>query len=158
MHDDRTTRGMVEAARRHRADAAAPIKLDEVVARRPEIDLARDDAARGVLALGEGVDGVQLDLVQSDRDGRPAVRRWRSLAATEGQPGAFDDTVAVMRTMENVGAADESGDEFARRTLVDVLRTARLLDAPAIHHDDAVGGGHRLDLVMRDVERGVFVL
>ena len=54
-------------------------------------------------------------------------------------------------------AADEAGDELRARPLVDVLRRAELLDPAAVHHRDEVGGGHRLGLVVGDVDRGVAV-
>src|SRR5260370_914180 len=75
------------------------------------------------------------------------VRRRENWASMRAVAGGVD-----------VGDADESGDELALRPLVDVLGAAGLLDPSAIHHHDAVGGGHRLDLVVGDVERGVFVL
>ncbi len=41
------------------------------------------------------------------------------------------------------------------RTLVDVFGRSDLLDAPGVHDDDAIGHGHRLDLVVRDIDRRV---
>ncbi len=38
--------------------------------------------------------------------------------------------------------------------MIEVLRPADLLDAAAIHHHDAIGKRHRLDLVMGDIDRG----
>ena len=49
---------------------------------------------------------------------------------------------------------DEAGDEQVRRALVEFQRRAVLLDTARIEHDDLVGHRHRLDLVMRDVDRG----
>src|SRR6516225_9000830 len=60
--------------------------------------------------------------------------------------------------LDDVARADETGDEFRARTLVDVLGRARLLDLARVHHRDNVGGGHRFRLVMGDVDRGVAVL
>ena len=52
------------------------------------------------------------------------------------------------------GRADEAGDEHAGRAVVDVHRRADLLGDAGIHDDQPVGQGHRLDLVVGDVERG----
>ncbi len=41
------------------------------------------------------------------------------------------------------------------RPVVDVLGRAGLLDLARVHHTDDVGGGHRLGLVVGDVDRGV---
>ena len=40
------------------------------------------------------------------------------------------------------------------RAPVDFERPADLLDPPGIHHHDAVGHGHRLGLVVGDVDEG----
>ncbi len=50
--------------------------------------------------------------------------------------------------------ADEAGDETCRRVVVQLVRRANLLDHAVAHHDDAVGERHRLDLVVRHVDRG----
>src|SRR5258708_2274382 len=50
--------------------------------------------------------------------------------------------------------ADEAGDERVRRMIVEVERVAGLLDHAVAHHHDLVGHGHRLDLIVRDVDRG----
>ena len=52
-------------------------------------------------------------------------------------------------------AADEAGDEAVDRVVVEVERRADLLDAAAVQHHDLVGHGHRLDLVVGDVDHGV---
>ena len=50
--------------------------------------------------------------------------------------------------------ADEARDEGRGRPVVDVLGRADLLDAAMVQDDDAVRQRHRLDLVVRDVDRG----
>ena len=50
--------------------------------------------------------------------------------------------------------ADELGDELVRRPVVQLQRRADLLDHAVAQHHDAVGQRHRLDLVVRDVDRG----
>ena len=53
-----------------------------------------------------------------------------------------------------VGVAHEAGDERVARLLVELARRAFLRDHRPVHHDDAVGDGHRLGLVVRDVDDG----
>ena len=50
--------------------------------------------------------------------------------------------------------ADEGRDEARLRPAVDLRGHADLLDAAGIHDDEGVGQRHRLDLVVRDVDRG----
>ena len=51
------------------------------------------------------------------------------------------------------GRADELGDEQVGRLVVELLRRVDLLQEPVAHHGDAVAERHRLDLVVRDVDR-----
>ena len=46
------------------------------------------------------------------------------------------------------------GDELIGRLVVEIERRADLLDDAVMHHDDLVGHGHGLDLVVGDVDRG----
>ena len=48
--------------------------------------------------------------------------------------------------------ADEAGDERRRRVAVELHRRADLLDVTLVQHHDLVGHGHRLDLVVGDVD------
>ena len=50
------------------------------------------------------------------------------------------------------GRADEAGDEQVVRRLVELQRRADLLDVAGVQHDDLVGHGHGLDLVVGDVD------
>ena len=52
------------------------------------------------------------------------------------------------------GRADEAGDELVHRLVVEHLRRVHLLQVAGAHHGDAVAHRHRLDLVVRDVDRG----
>ncbi len=78
-------------------------------------------------------------------------------AVGKGQRGSTDLHVAVrcvsarQPAANTVGVAHESGDESVARLFVEFARGAFLRDTPLVHHDDAVGHGHRLRLVMRDV-------
>ncbi len=58
------------------------------------------------------------------------------------------------RGVDDVGGADEIGDEAAHRPAVYRIRVADLLDASFVHDHDAVGDGERLRLVVRHVKRG----
>ena len=49
--------------------------------------------------------------------------------------------------------ADEARDEGVGRIVVEVERSAGLLDDSVVHHDDLVGHRHRFDLVMCHVDR-----
>src|SRR5690242_6563149 len=62
--------------------------------------------------------------------------------------------VAPLRQQIHRGRADEARDILVRRIVVELERRTGLLDAARVHHHDLVGHGHRLDLVVRDVDRG----
>ena len=62
------------------------------------------------------------------------------------------DRLAVC--LKEIHAADELGDEAARRLLVDLRRPADLLDTARVHHGDAIRHDERLALVVRDEHRG----
>ena len=47
-----------------------------------------------------------------------------------------------------IGQADERGHIFGGGTLVEVLRSGDLLDAPVVHDADAIGHGERLLLIV----------
>src|SRR6266536_469571 len=59
-----------------------------------------------------------------------------------------DELAAKLRRL-----ADEREHELVRRPLVQVLRSADLLDASVVHEHDVVGDLHRLLLVVRDEHR-----
>src|SRR5438093_6855973 len=56
--------------------------------------------------------------------------------------------------VEQIGAADEAGDERVRRGVVDLLRRAGLHEAAVAQKNDAVGERERLVLIVSDEERG----
>ena len=56
--------------------------------------------------------------------------------------------------MQQVGLAQEIGDEGGCRRVVDFGGRADLLDNACIHDDDLVGHGQRFFLVVRDEDRG----
>ncbi len=49
--------------------------------------------------------------------------------------------------------ADEARDKNVVGIVVDFIRRAELLDLALVHDGDAVGQRHRLDLVMRHIDR-----
>ena len=60
----------------------------------------------------------------------------------------------AVAVVEQVFEAHEVGDETRRRRIEDGFRRGQLLDAPAVHDDDAVGQSQRFFLVMRHVQHG----
>ena len=63
-------------------------------------------------------------------------------------------STALDLAVEDVGLADEVGDEGVGRRVVEFARRAVLRDHRIVHDDDAVGDGQRLFLVVRDVDHG----
>jgi hypothetical protein len=55
---------------------------------------------------------------------------------------------------DQVGLADEVGDETRSRGAVNLAAGAHLFDASGIHHHDTVGDGHRFFLVVGDENEG----
>ncbi len=68
------------------------------------------------------------------------------------------DMISVARgALDHIAGADEARHEFRLRPVIDILGRTELIDFSGIHHRDQVGGGHRLGLVVGDVDRGVTV-
>ena len=67
---------------------------------------------------------------------------------------ANSTTPAAARALENVGLADEGGDEARARARIDLLRVALLHQLARLHDRDAVGERQRLALVVRDEDEG----
>jgi hypothetical protein len=63
------------------------------------------------------------------------------------RPGVATQEIHRRRT-------DETADELRRRALVYLGRCADLLSAAGVHHDHALGQGHRFDLVVGDIDAG----
>ena len=62
--------------------------------------------------------------------------------------------MSVAGAFDEIGAADEAGDEPRLRPVVERVRIVDLLDAALVHHGDAVRRDHRFGLVVRDVDGG----
>ena len=98
----------------------------------------------------------------------PSTTGWPSLAtgaAATGSASRSDLKIAVApspyRALQEIHRrrADEAGDEQVVRTVVQIERRADLLDDAVVHDDDLVGHGHRLDLVVGDIDgRGLQAL
>src|SRR5882672_10536724 len=118
------------------------------------------DAAREAVALRLRAARMERDAFGPDRDrdrGRVVDRlRDRALDVPAAEHldlaaavGGADETAG-----EEIGRADEAGDERVQGAEVDVLRRADLSDAAAVDHRDAVGERERLGLVVGHVNRG----
>src|SRR6266511_2666290 len=114
----------------HHHQLAGGFEVDHIAGHRAEVDDLADHAALDV-RTGLGLLGVvqDADLLRADGD-VPAV------------------------PLDQVGDADEPGDEVAGGSLVDLDRRADLLDAPIPQDRDPVAHGERLLLVVGDVEEG----
>src|SRR3984893_10508301 len=90
--------------------------------------------------------------------GRGRRRAGRSL---RGDPHRADRceldpsrTRRIDATGQEIAVADEFPDEAVGRPVIDVERGADLFDLAVAEYGDAIGHGHRLGLVMRDVDHG----
>ena len=87
------------------------------------------------------------------RAGRPALRAGRC-----GGPAPRPIGLPSLSSQRDVGEvhrrrADEARHEAVGRRVVELERLADLLDHAVLHHHDPVAQGHRLDLVVGDVDR-----
>ena len=105
--------------------AAAPAADDELLRADGHAHILTFPRVRG--------DGVQ-------RDGVPAGESEHALPVLAGE-----------LSVQHVRPADEGCDEDVCRALVYVLGRSDVLNDALIHHGDAVGDGHGLLLIVRDV-------
>src|SRR3954466_7243525 len=141
----------------------APRRVDEVLDRGAEEGGHHDGAAQRV-ARGLGRSAVgrgERDLLgpHSDADGfrvvrADAVRGHLELGAVVRLDGREAALGGPQLAVDEVGDAEEVGDELRPGALVEVGGTAGLLDPPLAHHGDGVGHAHGLLLVVRDVHEG----
>ena len=105
----------------------------------------------------------RLEVVRTHADRhRPPldqVRAEAGLVDRRGVPAPFGDPFApAPRDLPldevHLRRAEERGDELRPRVLVDLERGALLLHEAAVQDPERVGERHRLDLIVRDVERG----
>ena len=98
-------------------------------------DLLRPDADLHVVAVGRAPGAAGRATL------RPCTSTTASVAGSSGDPAG-----------DQVGLAEEVGDERGHRVLVEVGRGAHLLDPAVVHDRDGVGHGHGLFLVVRHVD------
>src|SRR5581483_5780391 len=102
---------------------------------------------------------LHANALGADADGDRLARalRPRAPCADVDRSGADDDGLVLERlghAVEQVGVADEAGDEPAGRSLVDLHRGADLRDPAAGHDAETVAQGERLALIVRHVDEG----
>ena len=106
------------------------VEVDHVARDHAGVDDLADRAALDVVArLGELCLAQQPDLLGTDREAPPVA-------------------------LEQVGDADEGGDELVCRPLVDIGGAPDLVDPTLAEDGDAVAHRQRLLLVVRDVDEG----
>ena len=101
----------------------------------------------GDLAVAVGRHGVLGAEPERDR----SVRTRQALDAEAG-PGEHAVRELPVHQVHR-GGADEPRHERVAGAVVDLLGRPHLLDDPPVHDHDPIGEGHRLDLVMGDVDR-----
>lgn len=121
-----------------------------------------DPAGHPVASGGYGVrfaGGCEGDLLRADADQDPPAAGGGGRASPGGQSQcaaarADEDVRAGLGdlALDQVGCAEEVGDEGRLRVLVQVCGGAELLDAARVHHRDGVGHGHGLLLVVGDMD------
>src|SRR4051812_12921343 len=90
----------------------------------------------------------RYETVALDRHGkRIAARQFDGDAVL----GVADDAA---RQQVHLGRPDEAGDEQVARMMVKLQWRSDLLDHAALKHDDLVGHGHGLDLVVGHIDHG----
>ena len=113
---------------------------------------ARAVAVLAEMAIDQGVAAERLDEVDIHRHGRFAFRAGLEMF----RPHAEQDVASVALRGNEVHRrrADEAGDEGGGRLFIDFQRRADLLGTSVVHHHHALRQGHRLDLVVRDIQAG----
>ena len=106
--------------------------------------LARNDSFFGF---------YDLDILRSDNDIDFRID-LEIINAVENLVDEADFSVADDRAVIDVAFADKVGNESIRRFIVDILRSADLLDFAVFHDDDPVAHREGFLLVMRDVDEG----
>ena len=124
-----------------------------VVDRVPEIARALDHARERVRARGRAAPGEhQLDLVRPDRDDQRRPRGRAGRREPQPQCPSRRDTRLGDPAVDQVGPADELGDEACARAPEEILGAPDLHDPAAMQNRDAIGDDHGFRLVVGDVE------
>ena len=122
-----------------------------------QVVLGRDVADEGGVLEVFGPDAEDDRAPDELRQGR--VNLQRLLAYGDRLVGADLRVVAAVPALEgrldhvHGGAADEPADEEVHRAVVQGLRLVDLLELALAHHRHALAHRHRLDLVVRHVDR-----
>jgi hypothetical protein len=119
---------------------------------RIEAELDRIGGVGDAQILGADAQGQVLALIAPEPLPEP-VRQ------PDAQPVIGGPQRAVSCAQRDVGEihrrrADEAGDEAVGRLVIELERLADLLHPAVLHHHHPVAQGHRLDLVVGDVDRG----
>ena len=104
--------------------------------------------------LGLGLFGRKIDVLRTDDDVHRILLAEAFVHTVELVADETDLAVAHHGAVEDVALADEVCDEGVDRLVVDVHRSADLLDAALVEDDDGIGKGQGLFLVMGDVDEG----
>ncbi len=148
---DRAPRCKVMSLAKHYREigTAMPARDKSIGAGRLDHDDLRRNASRGERqVLGPRADDHRLAVAAA------CIGRYSELGAV-AQHHARAGSIAAQRRRQKVHRrrTDEARDERIGRVVVQLERTSGLLDAAVTHHDDLVAHRHRLDLVVRDVDR-----
>ena len=109
------------------------IQIDDVTDRAADVDRLDDGARRRAHALP-----------------RARLERQRQLLGADRVLARAADELSRAVQVEEVRGPHEVGHEARCRLLVELARSAELLDAPRVEHGDPVGERERLLLVVRD--------
>ena len=137
------------------AQPFAGLKRHDELRDRAEVDDVRDRPRHATRSRADLVGG-ELDPLGAHRDlvlaaaSAGVARQDRAvLAQVHDQQSALP---AIHPQRDQVRGADESGDEGARRTLIQLAGGGELLDHPSVHDRDPVRHRHGLLLVVGDVD------
>ena len=111
----------------------------------------RPGLGREVEVLGAETNGHRVDALVTQQCCLRVVRAH--LGALADEP----EDAAILRDLEvdevHRRRPDEARDKAILRELVEILRRSRLLEHPLVDHGDAIAHGHRLHLVVGDVDQ-----
>ncbi len=113
------------------------------------------DEAHAIDAAGKpgSLGRDDADRFRPDHRGRRAGALRGTVSERERATGEVEAAAGTL-ALDDVGGADEFGDEAACRREVDIARAADLGDGALAHHHDAVAERHGFGLVVGDVNGG----
>ena len=124
-----------------------------------QVDDVTDGADQGIFCRGHLTRAADIHPLRPDGDvNLRSVFQSGLVRHPERQPGAasgpFPTGVFRRCTLEEIGFADELGDERGPGILVDLGRRAQLSEPGISHHADPVGHGEGLFLIVGDIDEG----